>query len=77
MVNRQLDARGLSCPLPVLKLRKTLKGMEAGQTVEMMATDPGSLEDVPEFCASSGHKLLETAAEDTNIYRFVVRKGSE
>ena len=76
MANRQLDARGLTCPLPVLKLRKALKEMEAGQTVEMLATDAGALEDVPEFCASAGCELLETAAEDANIYRFIIRKGN-
>jgi tRNA 2-thiouridine synthesizing protein A len=75
MTDRQLDAKGLTCPLPVLKLRKLMKDMMAGQTVEMLATDPGALDDVPHFCEASGCELLETATEDANIYRFVIRKG--
>ncbi len=75
MSDKQLDARGLTCPLPVLKLRKALKDMEAGQTIEMLATDPGALEDVPNFCDSAGCVLLETGTGEANIYRFVVRKG--
>jgi tRNA 2-thiouridine synthesizing protein A len=75
MTDRQLDAKGLTCPLPVLKLRKLMKDMGAGQTVEMLATDPGALDDVPHFCEASGCELLETSTEDANIYRFVIRKG--
>jgi tRNA 2-thiouridine synthesizing protein A len=75
MTDRQLDAKGLTCPLPVLKLRKLMKDMAAGQTVEMLATDPGALDDVPHFCEASGCELLETSTEDANIYRFVIRKG--
>ena len=75
MADKQLDARNLTCPLPVLKLRKALRDMAAGETVEMLATDPGALDDVPHFCKASGCELLETAAEDANIYRFVIRKG--
>ena len=76
MANKQLDARGLTCPLPVLKLRKALKDMQAGQTIEMLATDPGALEDVPQFCQVAGCELLETATDDANIHRFVIRKGA-
>ena len=75
MAYRHIDARNLTCPLPVLKLRKALRDMAAGETVEMLATDPGVLDDVPHFCKASGCELLETAAEDANIYRFVIRKG--
>jgi tRNA 2-thiouridine synthesizing protein A len=75
MADTRLDARNLSCPLPVLKLRKALRDMAAGETVELLATDPGALDDVPHFCKTSGCELLETAAGDANIYRFVIRKG--
>src|SRR5690606_6166652 len=54
MADRPIDARNLTCPLPVLKLRKALRDMAAGQTVELLATDPGALDDVPHFCAASG-----------------------
>ena len=57
-----LDARGLLCPLPVLKARKRLQGMAAGAVLRLEADDPAAVVDVPHFCAESGHDLL--AAED-------------
>jgi len=59
MAEKMLDATGLSCPLPVLKARKALRDMAPGQTLELLATDPGALDDVPAFCESAGHELLE------------------
>lgn len=60
----ELDARGLLCPLPVLKARKRLLGMAPGAVLRMIATDPAAVIDVPHFCAESGHTLLATADED-------------
>jgi len=54
----ELDARGLLCPLPVLKARKRLAGLAPGQVLRMLATDPAAVIDVPHFCAESGHVLL-------------------
>ena len=76
MAEKILDARGLSCPLPILKASKTLRAMEAGQTLELLANDPGAVEDVPDFCQSAGHELLETSELEGNVYRFVIRKGA-
>lgn len=73
MAERVLDATGLSCPLPVLKARKVLKDMASGQTLELLTTDPGALEDVPEFCRTAGHSLLESSTLDPNIYRFIIQ----
>lgn len=77
MVERSLDATGLSCPLPVLKARKALRDMAPGQTLEVLTTDPGTIEDIPAFCKSSGHELLETSMIKENLYRFVIKNGGE
>ncbi len=71
MADVQLDARGLKCPLPVLKARKALKGLGDGQTLEVLATDPGSVDDFEAFCAVGGYELLEQTHDD-NIFRFVI-----
>lgn len=69
-----LDARGLICPLPVLRLRKRLLGLPAGAEVTMLADDPVAAIDIPHFCREDGHELLEnTAAADARFFR--VRRG--
>lgn len=60
----ELDATGLLCPLPVLKLRKRLEGIEHGQVIRLITDDPAALVDVPHFCAEQGHHIL-TQQEDT------------
>ncbi len=77
MAERMLDATGLGCPLPVLKARKTLREMLPGQTLEVLATDPGTLDDFPAFCASDGHDLLDVSTIEGNVYRFVIKNGGE
>ncbi|MCF8482677.1 MAG: sulfurtransferase TusA family protein [Rhodospirillum sp.] len=75
-----LDARGLSCPLPVLRARKTLKRMDAGQVLEILASDPGSLKDFVSFCVQTGDELLSKATEETpegTLYRFHIRRAEE
>ena len=70
----ELDARGLLCPLPVLKARKRLQAMDAGAILRMTADDPAAVVDVPFFCTEAGHTLVETSEDgDTQIY--VIRKG--
>lgn len=69
-----LDARGLSCPLPVLKARKALRDLPAGATLEVLSTDPGSVDDFPVFCRSAGHDLLDQRKVD-NAFCFVIKKG--
>lgn len=72
----ELDAIGLLCPLPVLKLRKRLQSLAPGDVVRMLATDPAAVIDVPHFCAESGHYYLSAEPDgtggDVTIYR--VRK---
>jgi tRNA 2-thiouridine synthesizing protein A len=59
-----LDAKGLLCPLPVLKARKRLKGMAPGSVLRLIATDPAAVVDVPHFCREAGHELLATEADE-------------
>jgi tRNA 2-thiouridine synthesizing protein A len=77
MAEKMLDATGLSCPLPVLKARKALRDMAPGQTLELLATDPGALDDVPTFCESAGHELLEASKIEGNVYRFIIKNAGE
>lgn len=60
--DQELDARGLLCPLPVLKARKRLLAMEPGQVLRVLADDPAAVVDVPHFCAESGHEFLSGEA---------------
>ena len=67
----ELDAIGLLCPLPVLKARKRLQGMEPGQVLRVMADDPAAVIDIPHFCTESGHSLLDSTDEGAiQIYRI-------
>ncbi len=64
-----IDARGLLCPLPVLKLRKRLKPVTSGARVALWADDPAAIVDVPHYCAESGHRLLSVSeAEGHQVY---------
>ncbi|MEL7012145.1 MAG: sulfurtransferase TusA family protein [Pseudomonadota bacterium] len=69
-VTETIDARGLLCPLPVLKLRKRLKAVPIGEVVELWADDPAATVDVPHFCSEAGHELLGQDDQTTHaIYR--------
>lgn len=69
-----LDARGLNCPLPILKTRKALNTMAMGQTLQVIATDPGFVKDVRSFCEQTGNELV-SASEESNHHIFVIRKS--
>ena len=72
MADHTLDAKGLNCPLPILKARKALKEVPAGGTLEILSTDPGSVADFAAFCRQTGNELLEESVDDS-IYRFVIK----
>ena len=57
--HRELDVKGLNCPLPILRTKKTLAEMESGQVLRVLATDPGSLKDFPAFAKQTGNELVE------------------
>lgn len=73
-IDTKLDARGMNCPLPVLKTKKTVDGMETGQILKIISSDPGSRADIPSFCKQSGHELLEIVEEGQDII-FTIRKN--
>lgn len=71
--NQTLDARGLNCPLPILRTKKTLNTMQSGDTLKVVATDPGSLKDMVAFCAQTGNTLLASQQAGSD-YEFLIRK---
>ena len=68
-----LDVKGLLCPLPVLKARKALSALAPGSVLEVEATDPAAVIDVPHFCNETGHTLL-AQSEEAGVYRFHIRR---
>ncbi|BAV48256.1 transcriptional regulator [Mesorhizobium sp. 113-1-2] len=68
------DLKGLNCPLPVLKAKKRLAGMEPGSRLWLETTDPLAVIDIPAFCSDAGHQLIETAAMPGG-HRFLVERG--
>ena len=73
MADQTLDAKGLNCPLPILKAKKALKGMEAGKVLEILSTDPGSVADFAAFCNQTGNELLSSATAG-DVYTFEIKK---
>ncbi len=73
MADQLLDAKGLNCPLPILKAKKALKSVPDGGTLEILATDPGSVADFQAFCRTTGNELVEHD-EEGGVYRFILRK---
>lgn len=70
-----LDAKGLSCPLPLMKARKVLRDMQPGQTLEVLTNDPASFSEFQYFCQSCGHELLEAVTLHKGEFRFVIKNG--
>ncbi len=74
MADQTLDAKGLNCPLPIIKAKKTLKGMSPGETLAIESTDPGSVADFAAFCRQTGNEL--TSSEQAgDIYNFEIKKS--
>lgn len=70
-----LDTIGLKCPLPVLKAKKALRSVAAGEVLKVLATDPDSPKDFQHFCATTGDQLLATSEQD-GIFTYLIRKGA-
>jgi tRNA 2-thiouridine synthesizing protein A len=68
-----VDARGLNCPMPIVKTAQAVKGLASGQFLEVLATDPGSVKDFAAWSKSTGNELVEQTV-DGGVYRFVMRK---
>ena len=71
--DQELDARGLNCPLPILRAKKSLNAMTAGQILKIMATDPGSVKDFEAFAKQTGNELLEHSEHD-KVFTFYMRR---
>ncbi len=70
----ELDARGLNCPMPILKAKKAIRDLQPGQVMHVVATDSGSANDFPLFCKQSGNELMESSHEDGEFH-FYIRKN--
>jgi tRNA 2-thiouridine synthesizing protein A len=68
-----VDAKGLSCPMPIVKTAQAIKGLASGQLLEVLATDPGSVKDFTAWANATGNPLVEHG-EEGGVFRFVLRK---
>ena len=73
MADQTLDAKGLNCPLPILKAKKAIMALPAGGTLEVLATDPGAVKDFAAFSRTTGHEIIEQST-DGNVFRFVLKR---
>lgn len=72
--DKELDARGLSCPLPILKTKKSLNELASGQVLRVVATDPGSVKDFDAFANQTGHVLLSSTQQDKEFIFYMKKK---
>jgi tRNA 2-thiouridine synthesizing protein A len=72
--DKELDTRGLNCPLPILRAKKALNEMQSGQVLKIVATDPGSVKDFQAFCKQTGNDLLQHAEANKEFTFFMKRK---
>jgi tRNA 2-thiouridine synthesizing protein A len=72
--DQELDASGLNCPLPILRAKKTLNTMDAGQVLHIIATDPGSVKDFDAFAKQTGNELMESK-EEGGKFHFLIKKS--
>lgn len=72
--DQELDASGLNCPLPILRAKKSLGALEAGQVLRIVATDPGSVKDFEAFAKQTGNELMESG-EEGGKFVFLIKKA--
>jgi len=72
-IAQRVDAKGLACPMPIVKTAQAVRTVASGAAIELLATDPGSTKDVAAWCRVTGHELLEQTVEGPT-YRFVIRR---
>ena len=72
-IDKHLDVKGLNCPLPILRAKKALADMESGQTLRVVATDPGAVKDFAAFCKQTGNPLV-SSTETPSEFTFVIAK---
>ena len=72
-ITQTVDAKGLSCPMPIVKTAQAIKTIESGEVIEVLATDAGSVKDFAAWCKSTGNELIDQSS-DASVYRFVIRR---
>ena len=72
--DKELDARGLNCPLPILRTKKALADLQSGQVLKVLATDPGAVKDFHSFSRQTGHELLSSSEERKEFVFFMKKK---
>ena len=73
LITQQVDARGLSCPMPIVKTAQAMKSISSGSLLVVLATDPGSVKDFEAWSRTTGNELVERSVEGA-VYRFVLRR---
>lgn len=76
MTTTTLDTKGMNCPLPILKAKKALKDLAAGDILEVESTDPGSVKDFDSFCRTTGNELMDQGTGDDGVFKFTIKKGA-
>lgn len=71
--NQELDARGLNCPLPILRAKKAIAGLAEGEVLKVLATDPGAVKDFEAFCKQTGNELLQSQSAGDG-FEFLIRR---
>lgn len=71
---QELDARGLNCPLPILRTKKAINGLTSGEILKVIATDPGSVKDMEAFCKQTGNEMV-SSSEASGEYTFMIKKA--
>ncbi len=74
-VKMTLDCKGLSCPMPILKVAKAMKDLKSGEVLEMLGTDPGTKTDLPNWCTKTGNEILEITDLDGGVTKMLVKKA--
>lgn len=72
-ITQTVDAKGLSCPMPIVKTAQAIKTVASGAVIEVLATDPGSTKDFVAWCKSTGNELVDQSTDGT-VFRFVIRR---
>jgi tRNA 2-thiouridine synthesizing protein A len=73
-VHKRVDARGLACPMPIMKSMQAIKKMRINRVLEILTTDPGSITDIPTWAKATGQELISYEERGPNDYRFLVKK---
>ena len=73
-VAQSVDTKGLNCPIPILRAKKAIVALDAGDVLEVLATDPGAVKDFEAFSRATGHELMEST-EDGGVFKFLIKKA--